>query len=78
MELLRKQVLLLWDVDHTLIENSGVSKAVYARAFEMMTGRAAEVQPSTMAVPITRSCAISSRRTARRSRRKTKPHIGLF
>jgi hypothetical protein len=42
-----KQVLLLWDVDHTLIENSGVSKAVYARAFEMMTGHAAEVQPST-------------------------------
>jgi phosphoglycolate phosphatase-like HAD superfamily hydrolase len=42
-----KQVLLLWDVDHTLIENSGVSKAVYARAFQMMTGRAAEVQPST-------------------------------
>lgn len=42
-----KQVLLLWDVDHTLIENSGVSKAVYARAFEMMTGHAAQVQPST-------------------------------
>jgi phosphoglycolate phosphatase len=42
-----KQVLLLWDVDHTLIENSGVSKAVYARAFEMMTGRAPEVQPGT-------------------------------
>ena len=42
-----KQVLLLWDVDHTLIENSGVSKAVYARAFKMMTGRAAEVQPGT-------------------------------
>jgi hypothetical protein len=33
-----KQVLLLWDVDHTLIENSGVSKAVYARAFELMAG----------------------------------------
>ena len=42
-----KQVLLLWDVDHTLIENSGVSKAVYARAFEMMTGRPPEVQPGT-------------------------------
>jgi phosphoglycolate phosphatase len=40
-------VLLLWDVDHTLIENSGVSKAVYARAFQMMTGRAPEVQPGT-------------------------------
>jgi phosphoglycolate phosphatase len=42
-----KQVLLLWDVDHTLIENSGVSKAVYALAFEMMAGRAPEVQPGT-------------------------------
>jgi phosphoglycolate phosphatase len=42
-----KQVLLLWDVDHTLIENSGVSKAVYAEAFRQLTGRAALVQPST-------------------------------
>ena len=42
-----KQVLLLWDVDHTLIENSGVSKAVYARAFQIMTGSAPEVQPRT-------------------------------
>ena len=42
-----KQVLLLWDVDHTLIENSGVSKAVYARAFQVMTGRVPEVQPGT-------------------------------
>jgi phosphoglycolate phosphatase len=42
-----KQVLLLWDVDHTLIENSGVSKAVYARAFQMMTGSAPMAQPST-------------------------------
>jgi hypothetical protein len=42
-----KQVLLLWDVDHTLIENSGVSKAVYARAFQIMTGNAPDAQPST-------------------------------
>jgi phosphoglycolate phosphatase len=42
-----KQVLLLWDVDHTLIENSGVSKAVYARAFQIMTGNSAEAQPKT-------------------------------
>ena len=42
-----KQVLLLWDVDHTLIENSGVSKAVYARTFETLTGSLAMVQPST-------------------------------
>jgi phosphoglycolate phosphatase-like HAD superfamily hydrolase len=42
-----KQVLLLWDVDHTLIENSGVSKAVYARAFQIMTGHRAVAQPGT-------------------------------
>jgi phosphoglycolate phosphatase len=42
-----KQVLLLWDVDHTLIENSGVSKAVYARAFQLMTGSAPAAQPGT-------------------------------
>jgi phosphoglycolate phosphatase len=42
-----KQVLLLWDVDHTLIENSGVSKAVYARAFQLMTGSAPDAQPNT-------------------------------
>ncbi len=42
-----KRVLLLWDIDHTLIENSGVSKAVYAHTFETLTGRTASVQPST-------------------------------
>lgn len=42
-----KRVLLLWDIDHTLIENSGVSKAVYARTFETLTGSPATVQPST-------------------------------
>ena len=31
--------LVLWDVDHTLIENSGVSKEIYATAFEILTGR---------------------------------------
>jgi phosphoglycolate phosphatase-like HAD superfamily hydrolase len=33
-------LLVLWDVDHTLIENGGISKAAYRRAFEMLTGRA--------------------------------------
>ena len=42
-----KRVLLLWDVDHTLIENSGVSKATYALAFEKLTGQVPTVQPST-------------------------------
>jgi phosphoglycolate phosphatase len=39
--------LLLWDVDHTLIENGGVSKENYALAFEALTGRPPEVEPST-------------------------------
>ena len=30
--------LVLWDVDHTLIENAGVSKAIYADAFQQLTG----------------------------------------
>lgn len=37
-----RPVLVLWDVDHTLIENSGVSKENYERAFEMLTGRRPE------------------------------------
>ena len=32
-------LLILWDVDHTLIENAGVSKLIYAAAFEELTGR---------------------------------------
>jgi phosphoglycolate phosphatase len=31
--------LVLWDVDHTLIENAGVSKEIYAAAFAILTGR---------------------------------------
>lgn len=42
-----KRVLLLWDVDHTLIENSGVSKATYALAFEKLTGADPAVEPGT-------------------------------
>ena len=30
--------LVLWDVDHTLIENAGVSKEIYAAAFRALTG----------------------------------------
>jgi len=41
------RTLVLWDVDHTLIENSGVSKATYARAFEMLTGMPTGVNPDT-------------------------------
>jgi phosphoglycolate phosphatase len=39
--------LVLWDVDHTLIENGGVSKATYALAFELLTGHVPSVRPAT-------------------------------
>src|SRR3954469_18387685 len=39
--------LVLWDVDHTLIENGGVSKENYALTYELLTGVKPEVQPST-------------------------------
>jgi phosphoglycolate phosphatase len=39
--------LVLWDVDHTLIENGGVSKDTYARAFELLTGQRPSVRPVT-------------------------------
>ena len=32
-------LLLLWDIDHTLTENNGVNKEIYALAFEMLTGQ---------------------------------------
>jgi phosphoglycolate phosphatase-like HAD superfamily hydrolase len=31
--------LILWDVDHTLLEIKGVSREIYARAFQLVTGR---------------------------------------
>lgn len=40
-------LLVLWDIDHTLIENHGVNKEIYARAFELLTGRRAEYQAKT-------------------------------
>jgi phosphoglycolate phosphatase len=41
------QILLLWDVDHTLIENGGVSKEIYARAVDLLTGRPPTVSIQT-------------------------------
>jgi len=38
---------VLWDVDHTLIDNGGVSKANYALAFELLTGRRPDVDAQT-------------------------------
>jgi phosphoglycolate phosphatase len=34
-------LLVLWDIDHTLTENHGVNKEIYALAFELLTGRPA-------------------------------------
>jgi phosphoglycolate phosphatase len=40
-------LLVLWDIDHTLIENHGVNKEIYARAFELLTGQQAEYLATT-------------------------------
>lgn len=44
---LTDRTLVLWDIDHTLIENSGVSKSTYARAFEMLSGVPTRASPET-------------------------------
>lgn len=41
------RTLVLWDVDHTLIENGGISKETYVLAFELLTGRSPAVRPTT-------------------------------
>ncbi|WP_432013502.1 HAD family hydrolase [Streptomyces cucumeris] len=33
------ELFVLWDIDHTLIENAGVSKEIYAAAFSALSGR---------------------------------------
>ncbi|MEE1941457.1 haloacid dehalogenase-like hydrolase [Streptomyces sp. TRM 70361] len=33
------QLIILWDIDHTLIDNAGVSKEIYAAAFSALAGR---------------------------------------
>jgi phosphoglycolate phosphatase len=38
-------LLVLWDIDHTLIETSGVGSLVYAEAFAKVTGRPLERMP---------------------------------
>lgn len=38
-------VLVLWDIDHTLIETRGVGRAAFAAAFEQVTGRPLERMP---------------------------------
>jgi phosphoglycolate phosphatase-like HAD superfamily hydrolase len=32
-------LLVLWDIDHTLVENAGVSKQIYAAAYAALTGK---------------------------------------
>lgn len=34
------QLIVLWDIDHTLIDNAGVSKEIYAAAFSALAGGA--------------------------------------
>ncbi|MGA5817691.1 HAD family hydrolase [Kitasatospora sp. NPDC094028] len=41
------QLIVLWDIDHTLIENAGVSKEIYAAAFAALTGAPPAVRAST-------------------------------
>ena len=40
-------ILVLWDIDHTLIENHGVNKETYALAFKLLTEREAEHRART-------------------------------
>jgi len=47
VEVPMRWLLVLWDVDHTLIENNGVNKETYAKAFELLTGRRAEHRAET-------------------------------
>jgi phosphoglycolate phosphatase len=42
-----RSVFVLWDVDHTLIENNGVNKETYAKAFELLARRPAEHRAET-------------------------------
>jgi phosphoglycolate phosphatase len=42
-----REVLVLWDIDHTLIENNGVNKETYALAFELLTGVKAQLPART-------------------------------
>lgn len=42
-----RRTLVLWDIDHTLIENGGISKETYQDAFERVVGRLPSVRPVT-------------------------------
>ena len=38
-------VLVLWDIDHTLIETRGIGRAAFGAAFEQVTGQALQQMP---------------------------------
>ncbi|MEV1011088.1 hypothetical protein [Streptomyces sp. NPDC049881] len=40
----RRTVLLLWDIDHTLVETRGIGKELFGRAFAKLTGAPREQQ----------------------------------
>jgi len=42
-----ERCLVLWDVDHTLIDNGGVSKEIYLLAFEHLSGSPPDQRPRT-------------------------------
>ena len=50
-----KQLLVLWDIDHTLIETRGVGRKLYELAFRTVTGRPVDLS----------RCAARSRRRRR-------------
>jgi phosphoglycolate phosphatase len=41
----RRKVLVLWDIDHTLLDSGGVSHETYALAFQILFGRLPERMP---------------------------------
>ena len=42
MRLTRDLLLVLWDIDHTLIETRGVGRQLYEQAFQQVTGQSVE------------------------------------
>jgi hypothetical protein len=61
-------LLVLWDIDGTLIYNGGVSKEAYAAGFTALTGRALEHPVITDC----RDCGNGA--TPSRARRRRSPH----
>ena len=42
-----RETLVLWDVDHTLIDNGGISEETYRSVFAQVVGRPPSVRPAT-------------------------------